>query len=533
MKKIIVSLIIIVLITSATPVLIIEKARSTTINHLECKIIKIALLAKTRLINSTDVIDFQNALTDYQWIAGNKKYIFNVTLVKDIDILLGKINTNNYDTIVVPGGSVGDGESFVRCFPRVINHIWKRNLANFIKNGGGYYSVCGGTALITDLDLDRPPRSFLEYAYEKSGLGVTWVKSHYKTIAFPFTCHFLLLPPDYVGVAAYVMFSGWNTSDYAISHYSGVCLDCPIVKNNPIFDDFIENTRRIRWVGGPSLVIPENPDREVSVLAYYPALEMSDNVSTQIHAWRYVGGFRGILNAFQESRKNNPHSRFPDILLKSYYFLGDWEMTDTIITTDFSNQPAMTAEVYPNEKQARILLTGLHPEYRTWWGGHIQEADDTNNNTLWDALHRWVNATQNDETFESEYNYWINRRCVAWVAKIPDNDLPPIYGPSQVSDIYPYEQTSNFTIVGNSETVNGVESLGLYYRYSPDNLSWGNWTFYEADRNRSDGWSWEFHAPHGSGYYQFYSIRCLINHGKDDTETIPPGPDAISYIEEK
>ncbi len=36
--------------------------------------------------------------------------------------------------------------------------------ANFIKNGGGYFSVCGGTCLITDLDYK--PKSFLEYEIE-------------------------------------------------------------------------------------------------------------------------------------------------------------------------------------------------------------------------------------------------------------------------------------------------------------------------------------------------------------------------------
>jgi hypothetical protein len=515
---------------STTIVRLGENTTSASNNLLESKIVKIALLSKERFINSTDVIDFQNALTNYQWIVGNKKYILNVTSVYDRDVYTGQINTNNYDLIVVPGGSVGDGESFVRCFPTFWNFIWKRNLANFIKEGGGYYSVCGGTALITDLDLERPSRSFLEYAYEKSGLGVTWVKSHYKTIAFPFLCHFGLLPPEYVGVAAYVMYSGWNMSNYGISHYSGVCLDCPILKNNPIFDDLLENTRRIRWVGGPSLIIPDNPDREVSVLAYYPALEMSDNVSTQIHAWRYVGGFNGVRNAYRETKKNNPASRFLDILPTAYFNLTDWEMTDTIIKTDFSNQPAMTTEIYPNEHQARILLTGLHPEYRTWWGGSIQEANDTDNNTLWDAFHRWVNVTQNTEMFEAEYNYWINRRCVSWVAKIPDNDLPPIYGPSQVSDIYPYEQTSNFTLVGNSEIINGFVSLDLFFRHSPDNISWGNWTLYTSDLNCSDGLSWEFHAPQGSGYYQFYSIRCVDVSGTIETETNPPGPDAIVHI---
>jgi glutamine amidotransferase-like uncharacterized protein len=526
MKKIVLSFLVCIFLTNTISGLMAGKATDASTNQLECKIVRIALLAQARVLDSNDARNFENEFTEYQWIAGNTKYIFNVTLLNDDDIFKGYLTTDNYDLLVVPGGSIGDGESFVRCFPTLRNFLWKRNIANFIRNGGGYYSVCGGTALITDLDLDRPPQSFAEYAYEKSGFGVTWVKSHYETIAFPFLCHFGGLPPEYIGVSAYVMLSGWNTSDYGIHRYSGVCFDCPIQKNNPIFDDYLENTRRIRWVGGPSLVIPENPDREVNVLAYYPALEMSENVSTQIHAWKYVGGIRGIRRAIFESLKNSDTSGFKGILGTIYAFLGDWEMTDKIIQTDFSNQPAMTAEIYPNEKQARILLTGLHPEYNTWWGGSIKEAKDTDTNNLWDALHRWVNVTKNNETLENEYNYWINRRCVSWVAKIPDNDLPPVYGPSQVSDIYPYEQASHFTIEGNSEIVNGNESLDLYYRYSSDNVSWESWTLYGKDSSGSDGWSWEFYAPNGPGCYQFYSIRRVNN----ETETSPPGPDAIAHI---
>lgn len=492
--------------------------------------IRIAILASERIFVAHEYTKFIRELTDYQWVAGDRLYTCNVTLVYDTDVLQGNINTDNYDVIVVPGGTVGDGESFVRCFPTLQNFIWKRNLATFIKNGGGYYSVCGGTALITDLDLDRPLRSFAEYAYEKSSLGVTWVKSHYNTIAFPIFCHFGGLPPEYIGVAGYVMYSGWNTSVYAIRRYSGVCLDCPIVRNNPIFDDYLQETRRIRWVGGPSLTIPTNPDRDVSVLAYYPALEMSDNTSTRIHVWKYVGRVPGVVNGFVESLKNSGSFGFINSLLDTYIFLGDWEMTDTIIQTDFANQPAMTAEIYPNEHQARILLNALHPEYNTWWGGFIQEAPDTDHNTLWDALHQWVNVTHNNETFENQYNYWINRRCVAWVAKVPDNDLPPVYGSSQVSDISPYEQPATFTIVGNAESAQGNISLDLYYRYSPDNSSWGSWLWYQTDANGTDGWSWEFSAPNGPGYYQFYSIRCVDDGGETQIETSPPGPDAIASI---
>ena len=57
-----------------------------------------------------------------------------------------------------------------------------------------------------------------------------------------------------------------------------------------------------------------------------------------------------------------------------------------------------------------------------------------------------------NETEEEEmtYNWWIVRRHAAWISKkVPDNDLPPVYEHSQVSDIFPYNQTMGFTIDGN------------------------------------------------------------------------------------
>lgn len=540
-KKITLSIIILSLLIMSSIVMVnatdIEKityttgnTRTTDSDGLELKVIKVAVLTGDKLITSGYDI-FLKMLTDYQWIAGNIDYRLDVKKITDVDIFLGRLNTKNYDLVVVPGGGIGDGEACARCFPTLRNAIWKRNFANFIKKGGGYFSVCGGTALITD--LDKKPRSFLEYAYEKSALGVTCVKSHYKTIGIPIFCELGGLPSGYVGVGDYVHFSGWNASDENIADHSGVCLDYQICKNNPIFDDYLESTRRITWIGGPSLVIPENPDRPVNVLAYYPIEEMSDNLSTRIHVWKYVGGIGGFIRASLKNVNNNYKKGTIGKLGDIFYQIGDWEMTDEIIQSDFANKPAMTAEIYPNENQARIVLAAPHTESEVWWGGHIEDAKDTDNNNLWDGLNGWVNVTSDSKTLSPGYNYWINRRSVAWVSKIvPENDLPPVYGPSQVSDIYPYVQnSSSLKIIGNAEVISGISTLDLYYRYSEDNSSnWSNWTLYGTDIDGSDGWSWSFNAPNGVGYYQFYSIRNVKYEDHTETETVPPGPDAMVRV---
>ena len=112
-----------------------------------------------------------------------------------------------------------------------------------------------------------------------------------------------------------------------------------------------------------------------------------------------------------------------------------------------------------------------------------------------------------------------------------DRRLPPIYGTSQVCDINPYQQNKqSITIYGNMEIIKSKTNLDLYYRYSNDNTSWSEWTFYETDIDSSDGWSWEFNNPKGPGYYQFYSLSHTQFEQGWFNETAPIGPDAILYI---
>ena len=219
--------------------------------------------------------------------------------------------------------------------------------------------------------------------------------------------------------------------------------------------------------------------------------------------------------------------------MKAVIFAEDWEMTDNIVQVNYSNMPFMITENYPNDNNARIVRCTGHPEDNVWWGGHIEELEDTDHNNMYDAFHRWMDIIPENETEENEFefNYCINRRSVAWAAKIPDDDLPPVYGQSQVCDIYPYNQTSSvFTIYGNSEKQEGISSLDIYYRHSINNSTWSNWIFYQTDEDDFDGWSWNFNSPQGTGYYQFYSIRHLQNNNNEKIESAPPGPDAIARL---
>jgi hypothetical protein len=274
----------------------------------------------------------------------------------------------------------------------------------------------------------------------------------------------------------------------------------------------------------------------IQVLANFPKEEISDNDSTDIHYWKYTGGLRGILKALISGGEDIHWAESISKFYKGIIFAEDWKMVDEIVETNFSNKPFMTSEIYRNENQARIVRCTGHPEDNVWWGGHIEELEDTKNNNMYDGFHKWKYIIPENETVEDEFSYdfWIIRRSVAWAAKVPDNDLPPVYGASQVSDIQdPYNQSSNFTVIGNEkEEPEGIMSLDLYYRHYIDASSFSNWILYGTDTGGSDGWSWEFNASmaNGPGYYQFYSIRHIKYDDHTEIETAPPGPDAIAYV---
>jgi len=470
-------------------------------------------------VNAPD--DYFLILEDYQWTVGNKTYKFVTTPIFDENILDGSINIDNYDVLLVPGGGVGDEQSIVKGFfskirPKVIN--WKNKLFDFIVNGGGYVGYCGGTALMCH--LGKEPETFLENAYEKSSIGASDVKVYWKADG----------PSVFLDA-----WSAYTDETHGYPYYNGLCFDIPLNKNHPITDDFLDDTCRIRWIGGPSCIIPENPSSNITVLGQYPKEEISENESTRIQIWKYTGGVLGLIKGYFIGLKwlkahNMPLSKG---IVASIDFRYDWELTDEYVKLNYSNKPCMVAEVYPNENKGRLVLDTFHPEANVWWGGHFEVFPDHDENSVADGLYKLVDYKLFNETPEDEmtHTHWIVRREVAWAAKLPDNDLPPIYGPSQVCDFEDDVKSEIFTVFANAETTEGIPALELYYKYSEDNETWTEWTLFDTDTDASDGWSWEFNSPNETGHYHFYSIRTVEYEGYAETEKAPPGPDAFIYVD--
>jgi hypothetical protein len=498
-----------------------EKPVNNSFNNLS-KEIRIALFTMGDLYGSTIQI-YLDIFDEYQWVVDNVTYYFSINKIEDKDIQKGELTLKNYDVLLIPYMEASY-LIFKHFFPSFKNFIWKKMFSNFIKEGGGYVGYCASANLITK--LNNQPDTINEFIYKKMHIDITEVQSK-DELGFPFLIQFSGYP-EKIGSQAYVWFSGWNESN--LSHwFGGCCLDVVVEKDNPIFNDLYENSRRIFWCAGSPLLVP-NSSSNVKSIAYFPEEEISSNKSTQVHAWKYTGRFFGLLKGFIKSFKTK--ESISDLFYFTPFKAIDWEMTDKIIETNVANETFMTMEEYPNENNGRLILCSGHPEDRVWWGGYIKEKKDTDHNCLYDSLHYWTNITPTYKTLANEetYNWWLVRRHAAWVSKVPNKDLPPIYGPSQIKDIFPYIKKSPFKIFGCVESTPGIISVDLYYRYSKNNNTWDNWTYYNTDYNQLDGWSWDFNAPKGIGYYEFYSLRKVEYENFIEMEKSPPGPDTITRI---
>ena len=361
-------------------------------------------------VYASGILKYFDILDGYQWQVENKTYRFNLTTIDDKGIFKGKLNTKNYDVFTIDWA---EADSLILRFSRytIRNIIWKNKIADFIKDGGGYFGHCAGAEIMSSGFINKPD-TLAEKQIDRASMHISQVKLCHHT-CYPFNTEKIAS-----SAGAYYWFSGWDANNES-HHFGGCSLDVAINKSHPIFGDICGDTRRIRWGGGPVLVPPEQSNN-VKVIAYYPSEEISDNVSTQVHAWKYTGRLLGFLKGFFRAK-------IGEGLFNRLYFTPfkatDWEMMDKIVQTYHANKPFMTVETYPNENQGRIILSGGHPEMFVWWGGHIEEVKDTSENSLFDGLHYWTDVTAVNYT----YNWCIVRREAAWASKlVPDDSMPPI-----------------------------------------------------------------------------------------------------------
>ncbi len=397
-------------------------------------IIAVAVLADELMGWGSGKHYFPVILDKYRWTIKGKTYEFRTEYIHEEDILAGRLTASDYDVLLVPGGGVGDGQAILKSFllSRKVRK-WKKNIASFIIDGGGYIGICGGAALFTGLNTGKHPplQTVLERAYHKSRVNIGSVKSFYPHLAIPLLYPFQYAHPENIGATAYVFsFAPGETTTGERIHTGGVPLDFSIDISHPVFSECSKDVLRMRWWGGPAFDISNHSDCSAKPIAWYPDHEFSLAKKTRINVWRYTGGIWGLFKAFFKANRfyKASNKSLWNFLLYIYFFAGDWEKTNHIINLKFAKKPAITTETYPNTNQARILLCSTHPEYMIWDDGQIEEMENQKMHCLAEGLHQWKNISLSKEKIPTALTstWWLVRRMVAWAAKIPDDHLPPI-----------------------------------------------------------------------------------------------------------
>ena len=393
--------------------------------------VNIALYSSTPIgWDKSAALWYHPILENYTWSIGNKTYKFIITPVSDDNITSGNLDISNYDILLVPGGGVGDEQAIVKgTLPNRPNVVkWKEAIVKYISDGGGYVGYCGGTCLMAE--LEKKPETILEKNYQRCSIGASSVKVDYKDVANFFTCHFRKDGYKKMGAATYIMWSAYTDETNGYPDYNGLCFDVKLNKSHPIYKDYPEDTCRVRWIGGPALVVPTNSSNNISAGAFYPNEKVCENESQRVHYWKYTGGLigyiRGVFRGIKWCRTHDlPIS---EAFIAAMELAPDWDQVDEYVDLNFSGKPCISTEIYPNENEGRIVLNALHPERNVWWGGHIEEAEDTNKNYVAEGLFTLTDYIPFEETPEDEetHTWGMVRREIAWAAKVPDTDLPPI-----------------------------------------------------------------------------------------------------------
>ena len=341
---------------------------------------------------------------NYEWTIGNRAYKFNVKIITNDDIVNGILNRRKYDLLVVPGLA----SNFLHYNPFWLrDERWRNSIRRFVADGGGYLGICAGAVIVGQGLMDYDTSNLLNISIEGSSLKLANARVRFDS-SFPFFSGYRK-----IGQSAYAWYKG-----------GGIPLNFSLNSDHPIFKGYHEKTRNIRWIGGPGF---EQIGDDVTILANYPLQEISSNSeeskNTRIHAWEWPGTPPGspwpinILELIEIFLKDPRVKNLWNILTK----LTDWDKTDEIVKTNLSRKVAAIATTY---KKGRVVAIGPHPEYYTWFGGHVEETKkDTAHDSLSDTFYQWVDY---DKKTDKLYNYWIERRAAAWASKVPDTDLPPI-----------------------------------------------------------------------------------------------------------
>ncbi|OYT60442.1 hypothetical protein B6U81_04765 [Thermoplasmatales archaeon ex4484_30] len=155
-----------------------------------------------------------------------------------------------------------------------------------------------------------------------------------------------------------------------------------IDKNCTIFKGYEGKSRFITYGGGPGMYPANESANEIKPIAIY--LEEPMDVAP-LHYWKWMG---------------------------------EWKISGNV-TTDIKKQWAGIEARYG---QGKMIIFGHHPEVPPMMNGSVTEFFGFSIYGIPRYVYKWEGGEQKS----MDYNWWILRRSVAYVAGLPEESLPPI-----------------------------------------------------------------------------------------------------------
>jgi len=308
----------------------------------------------------------------YEWKINSTIYRFNVTVLNEEDIrgkTKTKLTNENFDVLLISGAA----RTYLQ---NGFNLKWRKGIQDFIANGGGYIGICGG-AIAASMGYEKPRNAYYRYVNQ----GVLRLANIY-------------VDDDLDGEWQYALKHEFNVSFLnveSIPYPSAIDLNTTVEKNpdNVVFSVYDKGYRHIKYGGGPGMYNASFEDPKLGQVIPLLTYNEEPMITKPIHYW--------ILT---------PHG------------FKIWKN----VTTSLKGTYAGIATTYNNS--GRIVLFGPHPE----------DTFTTLNGTIKEYLGHGFPLHRGPKKYAFSYygelnfayNWWIIRRAVAWCARLPNDQLPPV-----------------------------------------------------------------------------------------------------------
>jgi hypothetical protein len=304
----------------------------------------------------------------YSWEANGHKYKFNITELTLDEIKGGgqhPLTNQNFDLLVVGAAF----NSFYKdgSHPKIL-----KSIRNFVANGGGYIGVCSGSVFATQ-GYEKHPTYYEQYVNRRV-LGIANV----------------YLNENRYGEGQYE----FKLSGTYAPNASLPPLEYAIVRNNsnPIFAEYPKNLINITYGGGPGF-IPANSKNTL------------------------LGNVTPLLLINEELMQTKPIYWYRKGILPGWVKVAK-------VKTDLLGEYGAIVNSYGKGKV--VIFTG-HPEIPLIVNGTIHEFIGRPSGFGFGPFFNPIRAVYNfvGTPVNMSHNWWIHRRVAAWLAGVPDEDLPP------------------------------------------------------------------------------------------------------------